>query len=194
MNSGNNDMNTASPTPSPTKAVFLDRDGVINEDPGYLHRVEDVRFVPGIFDFCADMRRLGYLLVVITNQSGVARGYFTLEDVRRVNDRIRDEFAARGIDIADFFVCPFHPEGTVKRYARASSHRKPAPGMVLNAARKWHIDLSRSFAVGDKSSDRIELNDLRSYVVKSRYVPEDYDFESLHELRRFILDNTSELH
>ncbi len=170
------------------KALFLDRDGVINEDTEYLFRIEDVRFCPGIFDFCREANVNGFLIIVVTNQSGVARGYFTEQDVRTLHEWMRKEFASQGVRITDFFYCPYHIQGTIPRYTRESPSRKPKPGMILEAAGKWNIDLAQSSMIGDKPSDRIKLPELRSYILKSAYCKDNYDFESLDALRRFLFE------
>jgi D-glycero-D-manno-heptose 1,7-bisphosphate phosphatase len=134
-------------------AVFLDRDGVINHDAGYVWRTQEIRFIDGIFHLVGAIRAAGFLTIVVTNQAGVARGYFTEEDVRRLHDWLRKEFRTHGVEIDAFYYCPFHPAGTIPRYRADSPDRKPAPGMILRAAAEWSVDLSRSVLVGDKESD-----------------------------------------
>lgn len=168
------------------KALFLDRDGIINEDTEYAHLPEQIVFLPGIFDLCRSVQKLGFMIVVVTNQSGIARGYFTEKDVQDLHTWISDQFRIQGVTIDDFFYCPYHEKGKLPQYAKQSNCRKPQPGMILQAAEKWNIDLRRSLMVGDKPSDRIKHPDLQSYIIKSRYTPTDYDFESLDEVRRFL--------
>lgn len=134
------------------RALFLDRDGVINMDKGFVHKIEDCEFVPGIFDICLKAKQNDFLLIVVTNQSGIARGYYTEEDFHKLMDYIRGEFAIRGCPLDDVFYCPFHPEG-LHPYKCDSPDRKPAPGMILKASDKYNIDLSRSAMLGDKNSD-----------------------------------------
>jgi D-glycero-D-manno-heptose 1,7-bisphosphate phosphatase len=164
------------------KAVFLDRDGVVNEDTGWPHRPEQIVFTPGIFDFCLAAAAKGYLLVIVTNQSGVARGYFTEDDVRKLHAWMAGRFREEGVEIAGFYYCPFHPEGTVGEYARESDDRKPGPGMFLKAAEELSIDLSQSVMVGDKQSDRIRHPGITSYILKSRYALSGYDAETLGQI------------
>lgn len=135
------------------RAVFLDRDGVINEDRSYLYRQEDFHFMPGIFDFCRSAQEKGYLLVIATNQSGIARGYYTEDDLHCLNDWMCASFAAQGVHISGVYYCPFHPDKGVGRYRKDSPDRKPQPGMLLRAARDFGLDLSRSVIVGDRDSD-----------------------------------------
>jgi D-glycero-D-manno-heptose 1,7-bisphosphate phosphatase len=168
------------------KALFLDRDGIINRDTGYVHRIDQFEFNEGIFDFCRAAQHRGWLFVVVTNQSGIARGYFDEQTVNTLHDWMRERFREQGIAIEGVMVCPFHPKGTVAAYAHHSLHRKPEPGMLLDAAQRWNIDLSRSIMVGDKASDRIRLPYLRSYIVKSRYTGDDFNFESLESLGRAL--------
>ena len=135
------------------RAVFLDRDGVINRDMGYVYKPKDFEFIDGIFELAAAAQAAGYELIVVTNQAGVARGYYSESDVQRAHKWLREQFANQGITIARVYYCPFHPEGTVDQYRSDSLHRKPNPGMILQAAKECGIDLSRSILIGDKESD-----------------------------------------
>ena len=134
-------------------AAFLDRDGVLNEDRGYVHRWEDFAFLPGVIDALRRLQQKGYLLVVITNQSAVARGLCAETDVLALHERMRAFLHGQGIELAGIYYCPHHPQGSVSDYAIVCSCRKPEPGMILRAAREHGIDLSRSLLVGDKISD-----------------------------------------
>jgi len=135
------------------RALFLDRDGVINVDRGYVCSPEQFELVDGIIDLCRHAFRLGYLLVVATNQAGIGRGYYTEADFLALSDWMCDAFRERGAPIAKVYYCPFHPEFGVGEYRRESDCRKPAPGMILQAARDFDVDLRRSVLVGDKESD-----------------------------------------
>ena len=134
-------------------AAFLDRDGVLNEDRGYVHRWEDFAFLPGVIDALRRLQQKGYLLVVITNQSAVARGLCAEADVLALHERMRAFLHGQGIELAGIYYCPHHPQGSVARYTRACACRKPEPGMILRAAQEHGIDLARSLLVGDKLSD-----------------------------------------
>jgi D-glycero-D-manno-heptose 1,7-bisphosphate phosphatase len=164
------------------KALFIDRDGVINEDTGYPYKPEHIRFNEAIFPLCKLAAQKEYLLVVITNQAGVAKGKFTEQDVTALHEWMSGEFAKRGISIARFYYCPHHPEAAVPAYRVACSCRKPKPGMIERAARELNIDIKKSIVVGDKPSDRIALPGLRSVIVKSRYTGADYDVEDMTQI------------
>jgi D-glycero-D-manno-heptose 1,7-bisphosphate phosphatase len=134
-------------------ALFLDRDGVINVDHGYVHKVEEFEFVDGIFELVAAAQKAGYLVVVVTNQAGIGRGYYTEADFHLLMDWVRAEFVARGGQIDAVYFCPFHPEHGLGDYRQDSEFRKPAPGMLLQAARELGIDLGDSIFVGDNLTD-----------------------------------------
>ena len=136
-----------------TSALFLDRDGVINHDSGYTSRVEDFRFIDGIFDLCRAARRSGYLLIVVTNQAGIGRGYYSEDDFYALTRWMREYFEKEGAPITDVFHCPYHSEHGVGEYKKDSFDRKPNPGMLLRAAEKHQLDLERSIMIGDRDSD-----------------------------------------
>lgn len=135
------------------RAAFLDRDGVINLDHGYVYRREDFEFVDGALAACAQLHRLGLALVVVTNQAGIGRGYYGEEDFQRLTAWMRAEFAAAGAPLAGVYHCPHHPQAVRPEYRRACDCRKPAPGLLLAAAQALDLDLSRSLLFGDKASD-----------------------------------------
>jgi len=135
------------------RALFLDRDGVINREVGYLHRSEDVVWVEGIFSLCRTAVALGYRLVVVTNQAGIARGFYTQGDFDGLMEWMRLEFAAEGAPLDGVYHCPYHPEHGIGEYRREHEDRKPGPGMLLRAARDLGLDLAASVLVGDRCSD-----------------------------------------
>lgn len=135
------------------KAVFLDRDGVINFDAGYVHRKEDFSFLPGVLQAASRLTQAGWLLVVVTNQSGIARGFYSEEDFQRLEHWMEEQFLQAGAKIAHAYFCPHHPQGVLPQYRCICNCRKPAPGMFLQAARDLHIDLPASICFGDKRSD-----------------------------------------
>ena len=135
-------------------AVFLDRDGVLIEDTGYPHLEEHLRLVPGAAEAVRRLNALGYLCVVVTNQSGVARGLFSEEQMKAFNALLVRRLAAKGAVIAGVYACPFHAEALDERYRHADHpDRKPNPGMILRAVAEHHIDPARSFLIGDQPSD-----------------------------------------
>jgi D,D-heptose 1,7-bisphosphate phosphatase len=134
-------------------AVFLDRDGVINRDTGYVHRIEDFEWLPGVADAIRAARQAGYLVVVVTNQAGVARGYYDESAVERLHRHINATLRVSGGMIDAFYYCPYHPEGIVPAFSQPHPDRKPNPGMLLKAIADLGIDASRSFMIGDKDID-----------------------------------------
>lgn len=135
------------------KALFLDRDGVINVDKHHVYRIEDCEFVNGIFDLCRKAKQEGYLIIVVTNQAGIAKGKYTEEDYFKFRDYVHAEFEKQGCAIDAEYFCPYHTEAVVEKYRRDSEDRKPNPGMILKAQKDFDIDLSKSILIGDKQSD-----------------------------------------
>lgn len=135
------------------RAVFLDRDGTLIEDVGYLGRLDQVAFYPWTVDSVRALNRAGLRVIVITNQSGIARGYFTETVVEGVHRHLTAVFEAGGARIDAYYYCPHHPKGAVEGYAVNCGCRKPAPGLVERAARDLGLDPARSFVVGDKWLD-----------------------------------------
>lgn len=143
-----------SPAQSPVPAVFLDRDGVLIVDSGYPHREEHLVLIPGAADAVRRLNALGYLVVIVTNQSGVARGLFSEDQMKAFNDLLVRRLAAKGARIGAVYACPFHSEAEDPRWFHPDHpDRKPNPGMILRAAADHGIDLSRSFLIGDRQSD-----------------------------------------
>lgn len=136
-------------------AVFLDRDGVLNLDKGYVHRVEDLVLLPGVGDAVAALKKLGYLLCVVSNQSGVARGLYTEADVKKFNDALnaalRNGSGGTGVDA--FYVCPHHPDAAVAAYKKDCDCRKPKAGLIERAVKEHNVDVTRSYMVGDRPDD-----------------------------------------
>lgn len=130
------------------KALFLDRDGVVNVEINYLYKAEDFKFIEGIFELCKKYQNQGYLLFVVTNQSGIARGYYSQEAFDILSSWMVKEFAKHGVEIQKVYFCPHHPE-----MSGVCSCRKPEAGMLLQAQIEFDVDLKNSILVGDKESD-----------------------------------------
>lgn len=137
-------------------AVFFDRDGVLNVDHGYVGSLERFEWQPGAIEAILAANQAGFLVIVVTNQSGVARGYFSLSDVEQIHAWMAQQLAAAGAHVDRFYVCPFHPEAKIATY-RAADHpdRKPNPGMLLRAIRDFDIDPGRSIMFGDNETDML---------------------------------------
>ena len=160
------------------KTIFLDRDGVINHEVGYLHRVEDFLFIDGVFESCLYFQSLGYSIVVITNQSGISRGYYDLNQFHQVNDFMLKQFEAQGIYILDVFFCPHGPEDSCLC-------RKPQPGMFFSAIQKHDIDVSKSWMIGDKEADIQAANEAgihKTILVKSGHDIDESKSNAMHIL------------
>ena len=134
-------------------AAFLDRDGVINVDRGYVYRAEDFEFVSGVFEGASTLQRLGFSLIVITNQSGIGRGLYSEIDLLALNRWMINQFEQRSVRIDGVFYCPHHPTDALGSYRRECDCRKPAAGMLLRAAHELNLDLTRSAMFGDRASD-----------------------------------------
>ncbi len=130
------------------KALFLDRDGVINEEKDYLYKREDVEFVDGIFELCRHYQFLGYIVIVVTNQSGIARGYYTESDFSKLSEWMIEKFLDEHVIVQNIYHCPHHPD--ISGECRC---RKPNAGMLLDAKRDFDIDLENSIIIGDKERD-----------------------------------------
>ncbi|MBI4822355.1 MAG: HAD family hydrolase [Deltaproteobacteria bacterium] len=136
-------------------AAFLDRDGVVNRDDGYIGSAARVVWTPRIVDAIRLLNTSGYLVLVVTNQSGIARGFYSEDDTRRLHAWMSETLLAQGARIDDFRFCPHLPDASVHAYRAECQCRKPNPGMILELARDHHIDLASSFLIGDKASDLV---------------------------------------
>lgn len=134
-------------------AAFIDRDGVINRELGHVHRVEDFELLPGVVEGLARLQAAGMVLVVVTNQAGIAKGLYDEAQYQRLTGHMRGLLADRGVRLAGVYHCPHHPKATVAAYRQVCECRKPAPGLLLQAAADLGLDLAASVLVGDKRSD-----------------------------------------
>lgn len=135
------------------KAVFLDCDGTLIEDPGYINRPEQVRLLDGVPEALVELKNLGYKLVVVSNQSGVARGMVTEKALDQIHDRLKQLLGEKGAVLDQIYYCPYHPEGIIEKYRKESDWRKPSPGMLLAAAEQMNIDLNLSWTIGNSRRD-----------------------------------------
>lgn len=173
------------------KALFLDRDGIINIDKGYVFKKEDFEFVSGIFDALRYFQSKGYLLIIITNQAGIARGYYTEEDFHSLTQWMLNKFKLEKIRIFHVYYSPFHPVHGMGKYRRKTLCRKPNPGMLIQAQKDYNIELHKSILIGDKMTDieagisaGVKLNILlkSEYVVNSETIKADLIIDSIKDL------------
>ena len=136
-------------------AAFLDRDGVINVDSGYVGRWEDFEYLPDAIEGLKQLQNAGFELFVVTNQSGIARGYYTEDDFLSLTETMKADLCVKGVTLSAVYYCPYLEDADLESYRVASDLRKPEPGMLLKAAQEHDIDLSRSIMVGDKVSDMV---------------------------------------
>jgi D-glycero-D-manno-heptose 1,7-bisphosphate phosphatase len=180
-------------TASGKRALFLDRDGVINHDSGYTSSVESFRFIDGIFELCRAAKRAGYLLIVVTNQAGIGRGYYSEQNFLLLTQWMCNRFDEEHASLTDVFHCPYHPEHGIGMYKQDSFDRKPHPGMLLRAAKKYDVDLKNSIMIGDKDSDMVAASNagigIRCHFLGEGVAEADLDAAThkIHSLRESIL-------
>ena len=165
------------------KVIFLDRDGVINQEIGYLHKSKDFKFIDGVFEACKSFQSLGYKLIIITNQSGIARGYYQEEDFHILTKWMLVQFENEGVDILDIFFCPHGPKSTCKC-------RKPQPGMLLEARDKYTINMEDSWMIGDKEVDVGAAN--AAGVNNTILVKSGHRVDEMNTKAKFILESIKE--
>ena len=173
------------------KALFLDRDGVVNVEKNYVHKREDFEFIPGIFELCDHAQSLGFMLIIVTNQAGIGRGFYTEDQFLKLTSWMCNQFSAKGISITHVYYCPYHPTAGLGKYRRDSFDRKPKPGMLLKAQCAHDLDLSSSILIGDRQSD-IEAG-LSANVghnvlldITSTHTQEGLIYGSLQEISKWI--------
>ena len=155
--------------PSGKKCIFLDRDGVINKNFGYVFSIKNFVWLKNVKRAIKYAYNKKYLIIVITNQSGVARGIYTENDVKKLHKEVNKELKKINCKIHDFFYCPFHPKYGNRKYRKNSYLRKPNPGMILKAVKKWNIDLSKSLMIGDEKTDMIAAKKSNVRFIKKKY-------------------------
>ena len=135
------------------KAVFLDRDGTINVEKNYLYKICDFEFLPGTIDALNLLQDAGYILIIITNQSGIGRGYYSEKDFNKLNDWMLDYLKDNGIEISKVYFCPHHPDANILEYRKECNCRKPKLGLYLQAIKDYNLNLNSCYAIGDKLRD-----------------------------------------
>ena len=173
------------------KAIFLDRDGTLNVDHGYVHQIDDFQFIEGSIEALQELKNMGYLLVLVTNQSGIARGYFSEDQFLSLTEWMDWSLADRGVDLDGIYYCPHHPEGKGE-FKQDCDCRKPKGGMLLQAIKELHIDPARSFMVGDKVEDlqAAVAAKVRSKILVKTGKPVTKEGE---ELADFVLESIADL-
>lgn len=185
------------------KAVFLDRDGTINIDAGYVHKIADFKFIKGAVQAIKRLRDNGFIIVVVTNQSGVGRGFYTEKDVLALHDYINRELHRQGTGIDRFYFCPHHPEAAIEKYKQDCNCRKPNPGMIRQAVDELDIDPGSSFMIGDQLRDITagKRAGIKSILIQARdgidenenlsqcEQPPDIVVKAIHQAVEFIFDN-----
>ena len=170
------------------KAIFLDRDGTINVEKDYIYKSEDLIFEEGTIDALKTFKNLGYILIVVSNQSGIARGYFTEEDLNIFNNNMNEILKKNGVEITEFYCCPHHPDG-IGEYKKVWECRKPNNKMIEDAIEKYNIDRAKSYMIGDKISDigaGLKSN-LKTVLVKTGYGLKD--MEKIDKNETLICEN-----
>lgn len=166
------------------KTVFLDRDGVINIDHDYVHKIEEFEFVEGVIDACKYLQKQGFQLVVITNQSGIARGYYTMDDFNILSDWMVKEFKKNGVDIASVYLCPHGPKD-------GCDCRKPKTGMIDQANKDLGVDIQNSWLIGDKGSD-IECA-INAKIPNTIQVKTGHSFDESKSKAKYVLENLKQI-
>lgn len=170
------------------RAVFLDRDGTINIDKDYLYKIEDFTYLSGAKDGLKILQDAQFLLIVVTNQSGIARGYYTEEDFKKLNQWMLDDLAKSEIFIADVLYCPHHPQAVIAKYRKKCKCRKPEQELFFKAAKKHNIDISKSYVIGDKPRD-ISLCHNTHHVPQGYLLYSDYKEEkNIHCIKGGLLE------
>ena len=169
------------------KAIFLDRDGTINVEKDYIYKSEDLVFEEGSIEALKTFKNLGYILIVVSNQSGIARGYFTEEDLNIFNNNMNEILKKNGVEITEFYCCPHHPDG-IEEYKKVCECRKPNNKMIEDAIKKYNINREKSYMIGDKTSDigaGLKSN-LKTVLVKTGYGLKDMEKVDKNEKSNFF--------
>ena len=167
------------------KTIFLDRDGVINKEINYLHKIEDFEFINGVFEACQYLESLNYKIIITTNQSGISRGYYTESDFQKITKWMLSQFNNNNIDILDVIHCPHLPSDFC-------DCRKPKPGMLLSAKTKHNIDMENSWMIGDKENDIQAAN--KAGIINTILVESGHEIDKLNSNSKFILNSIKDIH
>ena len=165
------------------KTIFLDRDGVINKEINYLHKIKDFEFIDGVFEACQYLQSLEYKIIVITNQSGISRGFYTKNDYQIITKWMVSQFMKNNISILDTFHCPHLPDS-------GCNCRKPKPGMLLNAKNKYDIDMNQSWMIGDKETDITAA--ISSGITNTILVKSGHKINEADSRAKFIIDSINQ--
>ena len=166
------------------KTIFLDRDGVINKEVGYLHKIQDFEFINGVFEACLYFQLLDYQIIIVTNQSGIGRGYYDEDAFHVVNNWMLNQFKNQGINILDVFFCPHAPEANC-------DCRKPKSGMFNQASDKYNIDMKKSWMIGDKEADIMAAN--AAGIQNTLLVKSGHQIDEKNSKAKFILDSIKQV-
>ncbi|MDB2670801.1 D-glycero-beta-D-manno-heptose 1,7-bisphosphate 7-phosphatase [Candidatus Pseudothioglobus singularis] len=167
------------------KTIFLDRDGVINKEINYLHKIEDFEFINGIFEACQYLESLNYKIIITTNQSGISRGYYTEIDFQKVTNWMLGQFNINNVEILDVIYCPHLPSDFC-------DCRKPKPGMFLTAKIKHNIDMKNSWMIGDKENDIKAANN--AGIMNTILVKSGHNVDEFNSNAKFVLDSIKDIH
>ena len=167
----------------PIKTIFLDRDGVINKEVNYLNKIDDFEFIDGIFDACLYFTNLGYKIIVITNQSGISRGFYSESDYQKITQWMLGQFKNNNIDILDIFHCPHGPDSTC-------DCRKPMPGMFFSAKTKHNVDMKKSWMIGDSERDIIAAN--AANIENTILIKSSHEINELNSNAKFIVNSINQ--
>jgi D-glycero-D-manno-heptose 1,7-bisphosphate phosphatase len=166
------------------KTIFLDRDGVINKESNYVFKIDDFEFIEGIFDACQYLQKLKYEIIIVTNQSGISRGFYNESDYQKLTTWMLSEFENNNIHILDIFHCPHGPDSNC-------NCRKPKPGMLIKAQIKHNIDMKNSWLIGDKASDILAAN--HSGIKNTIIVRSGHMINNTDNIAMFIIDSIKQV-
>ena len=166
-------------------AIFLDRDGTINYDYGYVHQFSNFKFRPHVIKGLKYLAKRKYLIFIVTNQAGLAKGKFKLSDLLSLHKKLKNFLKKKNVDISDIEYCPYHPDGIVKKYKKKSAYRKPGNMMIKKIYKKWNIDIKKSFMIGDNKTDKLAARRSNLYY---EYVSNNF-YLQVKEIDKKVFNN-----